>query len=708
MTYGGSRYGGAPYGGTQATLTADPPADPPVLPWDPDAPTPSDPPSATPTVPEGTFELLERDGTHVAWLDKGIALLCRRDAKAPGSASATLLRSLSLAAELRSPRMLRVRYRGKVVHDALIRPYEDTLADRGETGSQTTTVRAAGSLSILDDVTVGPWSETSLPAQDTQRFDFTHPMFVPGAGWVFATELAAQSATTEHWTGLPPKWRAPTSKWIAGSTDTTDHAAGGDFFGLRTVVLPYGLYAVSWTMDDAGEVYIDNVLQGVARDFHGFTEVEKKISGGQHTFATHWGNIAQDVDNPTGFQFAMQTIDAAGRRSDPVLISDSSWRLLIRPASMPGWEVGRILNYLLDVYTAKTGQVIHRSFTDLLDTAGNAWPVLTSWSIPTDALIGAALEKMAETYIDVRMRAGSFTLDCWNKGTRGTARTAPLRSGFEAGITDARLTSLRSTTQPPYATRIIAHTAAGYVPRGSGFPERPLSLPNVTSVPEAISILDELLTIYGSERTQWTAGLHIARDDDETDPNTLCPFFGMEEADTVNLVAAASPPVLQSITMEITDEGTKFPLLEMGDVLFDDEERVHRTLRQMAEGAFGGRSSQATSTRVEAYQPPVAAVTDTIVIHRSAASSEVESDPKRPSVTGRIVEFPVTLGGTIPAGAHDVELLRDGTVIATTTVPDGETWATTHHSITTEKGVGDLTVSCDDLGFSITAEIVQE
>lgn len=717
MTLGTARPGAARPGATvpgraaRALTRPDPPDDLDDIDWDPDASPPDDPPSEPSViVPEVAFQLLERDGTHIAWLNYAELLDWRRVATGgPGSASATLPRSLAVINDCVPPNMIRVWYRGRAVHDALIAPISDATYQEGEEGDEHRIVNAPGSRVIFNDFLVDPWRVTNRPVSDSQRFDFTHPDFQITDDWIWATELARQDDTTEHWTGLPAKWPGSgAAQWIAAPGDTTDDTSytdAVDYYGRRQIVLPYGLYAAVWSADDACRLWTDMVAMGETRDFHGFQRSDFRMSANLHTFAVLFSNIAQLPTNPIGFLFSLHPVDTRGRLADAVLISDASWRLLPDPGYEPGWKIGRIVNYLLDRAEAIGGRRIYRGFTDDLDTAGDPWPIVSSLTFANNASLGEVLNKLEETWVDIRIRAGSFTLDLWNKGSRGVARATQLGSARDVAASSACIARLEHQTDPPYATRITAHYGDGYIARARNVPgffiQRPLEIPNAITRGEVYKTLDALLDLFARPRVSYQADL-VPRIDGHR------PHIGFHEADTVPLKDPdgnwAQVPV-QTIHGTYAPRGKRLTLdIEAGDPIIEEEDAIQAWLEQRAAGAFGGRIHQATSTQLELPPAQAPTVAQPLVFHRAALVTETESDPKKPGETSRIFEFTVTLG-TAQGSDTDVDLKIDGSTIETATVPAGDRWAAVRLNRPVSKGVEDVSVACTDTGFPIVAEV---
>lgn len=712
----GAAIPGAARYGDPSSESAEPPVpeEIPDLDWSEDAPTPTVPPNEEPIVPEVAFELLTRGGSHVAWIDKGHELgwLCDKDS--PGNAAITVQKDSPLLAELVPPRMLRVRYRGKVVQDALLGELDQTTYDDGEEADQNLKIVAPGHVHVFDDGIVAPWSSTSRPDSQSQRYSYAHPRYTQTPGWGHAAEIARADQATTFWTGLPRRWPAWVAYYIAGGSDTQDNAEPGHLYGRRKFVTESRMYAMCFSADNfLHEMCVDGVAVGETRDFQEFQRVDRRFTAGEHTFAAHWENEVRESGNPTYFIFSLHPIDSAGRLGDPVLVSDSSWWILDRPVNPPGWKVTQIVDDLIRKWEARSGlkstggHPIARTWTTLTDTKGAPASVVTDFTLSAKESIFDGLERLGETYIEYSMRPGMvWTLDLWNKGTRGDARDVDLGTGFDP-VDDPCLTALDHPRQPPYATTIYGHLNERWVKRSrsvAGFYiERSLDLPNVLTREEAEFALDQLLDAFGRERVLYRA---------EAFPivNAHRPHLSFHVAD---LVMMPDPDGVMTQVEMLTIAGvhnrdgeTSFRY-EAGDRLFTQQERVEQWLRRKAEGAFGGRTALTSSTPTELPRQLVRSVRSSLSFHRPTTVVDIESDPKRPGEASRIIEFPVTIGAAQGSDV-EVQLLLDGTPVTATTVPAGSRWATSHLNIPIDKGVEDISVACSDTGFSIVAEVITE
>lgn len=716
MTIGRARWGAAIYGavGTLDHDIAEPEPEP-ELPWDPDAPTPEDPPAAEPTVPELIFELVERNGVHVAWLDKSYARGWRRDRSQPGSATVTVQRDSPVAPELVAPRMLRARYRGVVAQDALISPRTDRAAQKGEAAAQSFTLAGAGRIMVLDDGLVGPWSETSRPTADSQRFNCHHPDFELTTDWIAATELARQDATTEHWTGLPANWPGSgAEKWIAAPGDTTDdttYTVAVDYYGRRKTTLPGGRYAACFTADDIVELHIDGIRQGEARTFHGFERVDLHLSAGTHTFSAKWTNIKQLPTNPIGFLFSLMPVEAAtGRLGAPVLVSDSSWRILPNPDEVPGWKLGRIVRYVLQRFRAKGGPPVFRGFTDDLDTDGDPWPTLPDLTVSATSSVAQFVQQISESYVDAFMVPGTTypNLRLWNKGSRGSTLATEFGSGFEA-VALPSLKSLDVDIEPPYATSILGHWGDGWVRRSRSVPgwfiERPFEVPNVLTRAEVVRTLDELLDIFGQERKQYR--LEVYPRSDAQRPHVT---GGFNEADRIVVVLDGQDVTVpvESIEGKLDANGLVAVTVEAGDLLLDEEERIKAWLQAMEAGAFGGRSTQPTSTRLELPRQQTTTVKRPLRFHRPTSVTTVLGAGDTVEETGRIVAWVATVDPVQGSGV-DVELYIDGVDSGVTaTVPAGARAGRARCNIPVTQDVTFVQPRCTATGFELVAKAILE
>lgn len=706
VTIGAGLYGSTVFGST-GTLTEDltPPDEPSDLPWDPDAPTPTDPPENTPTVPEAIFEVIERSGTHVAWIDRRVNGSWRRDT-GRGCASVTVQRTDPILSTIVPPRMLRVRYRGKVVQDALIQPLQESSVAQQEEAGQTLEIVAPGHGAILEEGAVGPWSSTSRPASDSQRFSPAHPNYTMTPGWGHALELARQDQATTFWTGLPAKWPAPTAYYIAGGSDTHADAEPGHLHARRKYTTETRTYAVCWSADNFSEMFVDGVRQGETRDFQGFQRVDVRLTAGEHTFYCHWENEQRESGNPTFFLFSLHPIDSAGRLGDAVLVSDSSWWILDRPVNPPGWKVHQIIDYLLDKWHGRGGRSILRSWTTLTDTNGESSTTVPDLSIPGSSQIGGGLDQLAETYVDWNMRPGiPFTLDVWNKGGRSVVRDVQLASGYNDP--NSPVLTLDHTTDPPYATSIFGHWGDGWLRRSKSVPgyyiERTLEIPNVLTRDEAIDTLDKLLDAWGRERIEYRLTIRPRNDAQR-------PHISYHVADLIEVEGPdgeLDQVQVQAIEGKVNDGDVTFDI-EAGDLRLLMEERIFTTMRRMIAGAFGGRTAQPTTMKVERPSQLVASEIRPLRFHRPATVVETESDPDTPEESGRIRNWVATVNPTQGFDV-DVDLYVNGAPSGVTvTVPAGQVAGRRACNLDVQQDADLISAHCVDTGFALVAKAIFE
>lgn len=707
---GATIYGGGGFGAsdTGALAVLDPPDPLDDEAWDPDA---------SPPDPQVTFELVERDGTHVADIGTGYQMGWRCDRLA-GSATITLQRTDPLLADLAHPRMLRVRYLGKVVLDGLIQPRQEGVAAQGEEAAQTVTLDCPGSLADFAEWLVFPWNSNSRPNSESQRFNCFHHEFVMPADWEYATELSRQDNPTPHWTGLPSKWPDGNARWIAGAADTEDDAEPGDIYGRRTFVTIPGMHAVMWAGDNRVEMFCDGVRLGDAQDFHGFQRVDLDFTLTQHVFSFKLTNDSSTTSgNPTGFLFTLHPIDDAGRLGDSVGISNNVWRILDRPSYIPGWAIGAIVNYMLDRREYRGGTTIPRSFSDSDATDAAPFPIVPDLSIPATNSVYQALEQLAESYIDIWREPGTGTLHVWNKGDRGNTTADQFGSGFD-GVDVPVLTSLTHDVQPPYATTLLASFDDGkaWVKRvvAATYPvERSVQVPNVLTREQVEDTLDRLLELYGRERVQVTFGLVARLTAGETDLRdcAFTPFFGFGVADTRDFPDGAGGWVgrtVESISGAVDVHGNVTFQGEAGDLLFNQEERVMSWLGRMADGALGGRSPSPTSQKVETPPPGRDKEIRPLRFHRTLDVVAEESDPECPEESGRIRDWVVTID-PVQVGDVDVELYIDHAPSGVSvTVPAGDHTARERCNVSVQQDVDLVSAHCADLGFAIVAKAVFE
>lgn len=132
--------------------------------------------------------------------------------------------------------------------------------------------------------------------------------------------------------------------------------------------------------------------------------------------------------NPGGLIIAIYEHTAAGP-ADLLTHTDASWRIVAYPSDPPGMTVGRVLRLARKEAFNRACTWINGwqlMFSDTVDSAGNAWPVVADIATKVGTNYLTFLQELSVTYIDFWAAPGTKRLYAWNKGTRGKTRAVDL------------------------------------------------------------------------------------------------------------------------------------------------------------------------------------------------------------------------------------------------------------------------------------------
>jgi hypothetical protein len=577
-------------------------------------------------LPDVAFELVEADGSHVAWLDEAHGLAFRRELDGPGSVTATVQHSDPILDDLTWDRRIRVWLRGEVVHAGLIEPREDSTVDQAEEAGQAARVGGRGVLAVLDQGTVDPLRLALQPVQDSVRFNFGHPDF-DDAGWIAPKVLRyLDEAYDQGFTVPGPYWGMPLDEWwdlqarvIGPHQASIETAPVGKWYLRKTFSLAEDTTVqFDLASDGPALVFLDGqMLKNTGAPEQGMTDIHTvtvDVSAGSHVIGVEVTNRVWQFTsaNPTGF--LLTAFDGRPWDGDVVVRTDSTWSMLAYPAQTPGWTAGKILRWLLAAWDARGGPSISTTFTDKVDSKGKAWPVIPDETFQCGRSLLAAVTQLAENHIDVSMAPTGSSLSAWVKGNRGRVRDLtlanldPVTDGGEI-VTDGGemvyefvdnpcLTNLRHRTEPPLASRVLARWDGGWISRSiaaSWYRELHVQLPSTLTVEQAEQTTDDLLTVFSQERVEFSAGVHPRVDAQR-------PFDGFTEGDYLNLPDRRMLPTqvrVLTLAASVDRDGVVAYEIEAGDRVQLERERLDAWLRRMQPGAIGGRTEVAQPVRNE-------------------------------------------------------------------------------------------------------------
>jgi hypothetical protein len=205
--------------------------------------------------------------------------------------------------------------------------------------------------------------------------------------------------------------------------------------------------------------------------------------------------------------------------------------------------------------------------------------------------------------------------------------------------------------------------------------EATLSLGNVGAINEAITAGQRLLEVVGGVRETVALGV-IPRTDSTT------PYQGWRPAPNTFITAPGwSGPAAQkvaSVTVTQDDDGELLYEFDLIDRVTDNEARIQRWLKRMSNGTVGGQSAQASPERPK-WSPKPVGRKPTATFMQGGVD---DTGALLPVFAGRGPDLPAETRGELRewyiwltnpgSGATNADLLLDGNVVASATIPAGE------------------------------------
>lgn len=623
-----------------------------LLEWGPISSTefPAGAPGLGVVLPEVALQLVDLDHQHVTWLPLVKAGAAARGALSdPGAVTTTLSRSDPDLADVEfEDRILRYWLRGELVAAALVSTREDASIDQGEEAAQEAPIGGPGTLAILADGVVEPWKLDWDPDMRTVRFNFAHPDY-DDSTWGPAYEKSLQGVESPWWTGFPRGWPDPSAAWVSGPLGNSENAPDGITYARASfTITTAGLYALFWTGDNTAQMFIDGVELGVIQNWQQLQRVEVQLSAGTHVMAVKVENWVQAFANPTGFVMTLMTVGGQGQLGDVVFRSQASgWKVLQFPTVEPGWTHGKALNWILDKWETSGGRVTTRTWTDLVDSASQAWPLVPEITVQVGQSILDVAGQFGEAYMDLSMAAGSWTMHAWNKGGQGQALNLSLAGPDLVDESVASLMSLRHRSTPPLATDLMVRWEKNWLRRSVSVPgarrrEKHLQLPTVATAAGAQAIADEVLAVYGRERVEHSARI-LPRNDAQV------PGIAIREGDTLDLPdrdGVLATVRVHSWSVMCDADGKVAYQIEAGDLVTFREEAITTWLRRLSDGALGGQTRQSLPDRRDsyAYSAAVMPVREMPFDH-NLGDPTGESKPWTLAAPGIITDFTVDIPG---------------------------------------------------------------
>lgn len=480
-----------------------------------------------------------------------------------------------LAAEFRHGRYIRVLHDAVPIQTWRIEgpsPEKDRDIVGGHLG-----VAGRGWGADWDVALVYPWRGVrQTPSPDYRIFSFASPILpslVPG-DWVgtditqgkvsdpasVRRSIDAAGDSVPAPIGFPD----PDAYW-SWSSDSDE--TGRKYFRTIFTVPADGVVAIAMTGDNYWTGYLDGIpISGDTAKPDSWSEyvpVELFLEAGDYNLAAVVENLVEPPGNVGGWCYSVYTMTATGE-VDTVLKRSDGITDIVTDVGVPepGWTPGEILDTLLDEAQAN-GMLAgwSLSFDGDLDSAGDAWPVVPSFSCG----IGESMLKVLsllhdEGWIDYSFRAGSKILDMWNIGS-GAASAVILRDE-DTSITsdgiDIALDDVEFSRTDPAPNRILVRFALGYEvvndtagQLADGYVEEALMTVDTDLRVEAVRLAEHAMA---AAREQVGS---VSADIIPVDAPTT-PFSGFGIRDLVQVpVGGGSVEARRTIALTVTDRGVE-------------------------------------------------------------------------------------------------------------------------------------------------------
>lgn len=357
-----------------------------------------------------------------------------------GSGQLSVLADNSNAAALTIGRNVRFLIDNTAVFTFRIDRRQARTVDRGEESAQAVTVSGPGIAADWGDAVVYPQGGVSFRPQSEVRPFSWATSYVSSAGWANAVGQFANAFIPTIYdpvTGVPPAgWPAPVNstsvRWI-WSRAKAAHPAGTSVF-RRSFTLASAKQCVMFLAGTA-RCYLDGIeLIPWTATFpnwgHNFTTSRMLvISAGTHELAIEarlddFSSIYQAPSQLGCVLGALHSVPTSGSYGASTLVvgTDTTWKCLDYPATLPAPSPGAILTTLLSEAQARgalSGWSFGGSFSSSVDSAGVPWASSLEVAPRVGDSLLQVLKQMTDLQlIDWRADAGAKVLKVWNWGTQ--------------------------------------------------------------------------------------------------------------------------------------------------------------------------------------------------------------------------------------------------------------------------------------------------
>lgn len=534
------------------------------------------------------------------------------------------------------------------------------------TGGRSIDLIGFGEIVRLEDMVVDPSGGLGrFPFSDSRPFDWTAPEFDDSTWSPLVVTPANYGTTTENY-GLPEGFPDGTAEWVwpidsSGSVParTVEMRGHGTIPSQRV----YEAWSAS---DDTNEGWIQGIsmLKSAATAYVGRTQaIEVLMSAGPVTVAARVVNLNA---LKAGYLFSL-LVPLDGTVS-PAVNSGADW--VYRPTGAPlGMNAGQIMNILFDEADARGEDTPARTWTDTHDSDSNLWTIYEELTVQVGTTYLDVLKQMVDLQMcEFRKAPGEWKLHLYNAD--GAGSTAGI------ALTESNLKDLTfdDVDEPP--TAMLIRWANGYTDtedaaliaaqgRRRGF----LALGGVPSSTAAEGQADTLITSLNGDRRQVTATYRPASPAEEPYGDN-----GIRMGDVVDVFDedgdGTAPQRCVGIAVQAgAQTGEPQFELTLNSKILEADKRAQVVLRRSGLGNLGGSVRASTVP----YQPRPVTPREPQTVDWS------ERGPVIPMIGAaktferaiRVRELRVELLTASSSGTVDVDLLKNGVVVASVSVPVG-------------------------------------
>lgn len=338
-----------------------------------------------------------------------------------------------------------------------------------EEADQVTTITGRGAIAVLDDMAVYPEGGADhLPVGDDRLFFFGQADY-DDSGWQPATVQAIYNDATPNWNDslgvkAPRDYPASGAGYIWNNEGTTAEAPVGTVYFRYTFVLGAAIKIKFYASgDNLWTLWLDGVeIMGEGEDGTTWLDTQESdvidISAGTHVMAARVTNTPPFIDefavahpNPAFLIVSAWAVNGSDGSESLVWQTDATWRVTGYLDNAPPITAGQIIGTLVAEGVARGCFAPTLTFSDVASSDGFAWSSLSTAGGPIyefttnvgDTVLGV-LRSLAETYVDFRLRYGSFILDMWDKSGHLVVTPTTFVSGYVDAV-NGNLTELRHT-----------------------------------------------------------------------------------------------------------------------------------------------------------------------------------------------------------------------------------------------------------------------